>query len=302
MRILVTGGSGFIGSHVVDALRAEGYRVKVIDVRPPHRPDVEWEMVDLLNASEVDGALRGADAVFHLAAKADVNDVFAQPVESVALNVVGTVNVLEAVRKAGVGRIVLASTVWVYTATTASDVDEDTLLDLQTDRHLYVTTKVASEMMCRDYWNLFGVPFTVLRYGIPYGPRMRARTVIGAFVQRALAGEPVVIDGDGAQERAFVYVGDLARAHVLALDPTAAGRTYNLEGAEYVSVRRVAETVQRLVGPLKIEKRSSRPGDYTVKHVSAQRAGEELAWKPEVSFEDGMVRTIDWFKTASRNA
>src|SRR5205823_3588765 len=121
----------------------------------------------------------------------------------VALNVVGTANVLEAVRKADIGRIILASTVWVYMATHESDVDEDTRLDLQTDRHLYVTTKVASEMICRDYWNLFGVPFTVLRYGIPYGPRMRPRTVIGAFVQRALAGEPILIDGDGAQARAF---------------------------------------------------------------------------------------------------
>jgi UDP-glucose 4-epimerase len=300
--IVVTGGAGFIGSHVVDALCDAGHHVTVVDVRAPHRADVGWESVDLLDPFELQWAVRGVDAVFHLGAKADVNDVIAEPTGSVALNVVGTANVLEAARKVGVGRVVLASTVWVYSATRESDVDEDTLLDVHTDRHLYVTTKVASEMMCRDYATLFDVPFTVLRYGIPYGPRMRPRTVIGAFVQRALAGQTITIDGDGSQERAFVYVEDLARAHVLALDPRAAGRTYNLEGSELVSVRRVADVVRELIGEVAIEHRPSRPGDYTVRHVSAQRALDELGWKPEVSFEEGMARTIEWFRAASRRA
>ena len=300
--IVVTGGAGFIGSHVVDALRDEGHRVRVLDIRMPHRNDVDWESVDLLDTNALTRAVAGADVVYHLAAKADVNDVYADPVGSVALNVVGTSALLQAAREQSVGRVVLASTVWVYSATNDSDVDEDTLLDLHTDRHLYVTTKVASEMMCRDFASLFGVPFTVLRYGIPYGPRMRARTVIGAFVQRALAGEPIVIDGDGKQARAFVYVGDLARAHVLALDPRAVGRTYNLEGAEHVSVRQVAETVQRLVAPVPIEHRAGRPGDYSTKQVSAQRACEELDWKPEIPFDEGMRLTVDWFRTTSRSA
>src|SRR5262249_52157004 len=158
-----------------------------------------------------------SEAIFHLAAMADVNDIFAAPVESVALNTLGTVKVLEAARQAEAGRVILASTVWVYAATTGQVVDESTCFQPETDRHLYVSTKVAAEMMCRDYANLYKRPYTVLRYGIPYGPRMRDNLVIAAFIRRALQGEPLKIDGDGRQERSFVYIEDLARAHVLAL-------------------------------------------------------------------------------------
>jgi UDP-glucose 4-epimerase len=176
--VSVTGGSGFIGSSVVDALREAGHDVRVLDPLPPHRDDVEWRDVDVMDLDGLTSALEGSGPVIHLAAMADVNDVIAAPARATEVNVVGTVNVLEAARRADAGRVILASTVWVYDAARGERVDETTPFDPHTDRHLYVSQKIAAELACRDYLNLFQRPFTVLRLGIPYGPRMRATTVL----------------------------------------------------------------------------------------------------------------------------
>jgi UDP-glucose 4-epimerase len=293
--VAITGGSGFIGSHVTDALLDAGYRVRVLDKRAPQRGDADWANVDVLDQDALTKAVRGTSAIFHLAAMADVNDILVAPVESVALNTVGTVRVLEAARAAEAGRVILASTVWVYAASTKAIVDETTAFEPETDRHIYVSTKVASEMMCRDYLTLYGRPYTVLRYGIPYGPRMRDNCVAAAFFKRAFRGEALLIDGDGLQERFFVYVGDLARAHVLALNPIAENRTYNLDGDEPVSIRRIAETVRDLVGNVEVTFGPPRPGDLKARVVSTDRAREELGWIPRVSFGEGMRRTLAWY-------
>ncbi|HPU39259.1 MAG TPA: NAD-dependent epimerase/dehydratase family protein, partial [Microthrixaceae bacterium] len=150
--VAVTGGSGFIGSNVVDALIESGRSVRVIDTVEPHRSDVEWvKDANILDVDSLKPAVDGTEAVFHLAAMADVNDIYANPAHAVALNVQGTVNVLEAGRLTGAGRTVLASTVWVYGSTVGDVVDESTPFTEDMDRHLYITTKIASEFACRDY-------------------------------------------------------------------------------------------------------------------------------------------------------
>ncbi len=295
--VAVTGGSGFIGSHVVDALLAAGHRVRVLDQRPPHRPDADWLPVDILDVPTLTAALRDADFVYHLAAVADVNDVVADPVGAVQVNVTGTAAVLEAARRAEAGRVILASTVWVYSASLPQEVDEETCFAPSTDRHLYATTKIAAEMLCRDYWTLYKRPYTVLRYGIPYGPRMREALVICTFIRRALQGEPLILSGGGTQVRYFVYVEDLARAHVLAMAPVAENRTYNLEGPRPVSIREIAEGVRALVGEqVRIEVGPSRTGDLAPKRVSARRAWQELGWRPEVDFNEGLRRSFEWYR------
>jgi UDP-glucose 4-epimerase len=158
-----------------------------------------------------------------------------------------------------------------------------------------VSTKVASEMMCRDYATLYQRPFTVLRYGVPYGPRMRDNCVAAAFFKRAFRGEPLRIDGDGRQERFFVYVGDLARAHVLALNPAATNRTYNLDGDTPVSIRQIAERVRELVGDVTVEYGPSRPGDLKARVVKTDRARDEIGWTPQVDFDEGMRRTFEHY-------
>ena len=298
MRVGVTGASGFIGSHVVDALVSAGHDVAVIDLRAPHRPDVEHREASILDSAAMNDAAAGLAALFHLAAVADVNDVVADPAAAIELNVTGTVRALEAVRNNGVQRFLLASTVWVYSSIPPMEgetVDETALVDPAAVRHVYTTSKIAAEMLCHDYWNMHRLPFTVLRYGIPYGPRMRFSLVIPVFVRKALRGEALTLSGDGSQHRKFVYVEDLARAHVLALRDAAQNRTYNLDGAEKISILRIAETVLRLTGADQpIEFMPARAGDYAGKDVVSEKAARELGWVPQIDFDEGMKRTVPW--------
>jgi UDP-glucose 4-epimerase len=297
-RTIVTGGSGFIGSHVVDALRDAGHEVTVIDHRArPHRSDVGFEDIDLMDLSSVLAATRGAEHVFHLAAVSNVNYAFKYPVYTTALNVVGTANVLEAARQNGARRFYLASTVWVYNGSPDGEgLDERTPFYLDGAGHIYTSTKMASEMVCHNYGQLYGVPFTVLRYGIPYGPRMREELLIPVFIRKALAGEPLSVAGKGEQYRKFVYVRDLADAHVAAMRDSAAGQTYNLEGARKVTVLEVAESIRRAIGEhVRIEFTPARPGDFGGKDVSGEKARRELDWWPRVDFAAGLEWTVDWF-------
>ncbi len=164
------------------------------------------------------GAAFSCDAVAHLAAVADVNDVHAEPEDAERVNARGTVAVLEAARRAGVKRIVYASTIWVYSDCQQETVDEDTLLPPPS--HLYTSTKLAGELYCKAYQELYGIDYTILRFGIPYGPRAREAAVIPAFVGKALRGEPLTLAGDGGQSRRFVYVEDLAEGVALGLSAT----------------------------------------------------------------------------------
>jgi UDP-glucose 4-epimerase len=296
--VSVTGGSGFIGSSVVDALLAAGHDARVLDPRPPHRDDVDWRQVDVLDLDALTEQLDGSGPVIHLAAMADVNDVIAAPARATEVNVVGTVNVLEAARQTAAGRVILASTVWVYEATRGERVDERACFDPDTNRHLYVSTKIAAELACRDYLSLYGRPFTVLRLGIPYGPRMRPTTVLASFFRRALAGETLRIDGDGRQVRNFVYVTDLAEAFVRALEPEAENMVINLNGPEPVSIRRLAELTQQLVPGALVEFGPARPGDLAPRVVVSERAGDVLGWTPGVAIDEGVRRTFEWYLRA----
>lgn len=298
-RVVVTGGSGFIGSHVVDALVDSGHQVTVIDHRVrPHRPDVAFEDVDLMDLSSVLAATKGAEHIFHLAAVSNVNYAYKYPVYSTALNVMGTTHILEAARINGARRVHLASTVWVYNgAPDGNPANETVPFYLEGAGHIYTTSKMAAEMLCHNYSQLYKVPITILRYGIPYGPRMREELLIPIFIKKALNGQPLTISGKGEQYRNFVYVRDMAEAHVLAMKDKGANQTYNLEGTRKVTVLEVAEGIKKVLGDdVKLEFVPARPGDFGGKEVSASKAHQELDWFPTVSFEEGMKRTVEWFR------
>ena len=143
---------------------------------------------------------------------------------------------------------------------------------------------------------MYDQDFTILRYGIPYGPRARGGTVIALFVRKALNGKPLTIMGDGSQYRNFIYVEDLAEGNVAALQDVARNQTYNLEGIRPVTIKEVAETVKRLIGNVDIEYKEVRAGDYEGKIVSNDRTRKELGWEPNVDFEEGVRKYIEWYK------
>jgi UDP-glucose 4-epimerase len=292
---LVTGGSGFIGSHVVDVLVERGHTPVNFDRvdSPHHEPgSVETVLGDATDVDALAAAMDGCDSVIHLAAMADVNDVQADPEGAELANSRATLAVLEAARRAEVCRVVYGSTIWVYSDVPETEVCEETRL--APPAHLYTATKLAGELYCRSYAELYGVEYTVLRFGIPYGPRARDATVLAAFTKKALGGEPLTVAGSGDQTRRFVYVEDLADGIVRGLEPAAANRIYNLTGSETTTILEIAQTVKRLLGNAEIVHTPARPGDFGGKEVSSERALAELGWQPATPFCEGARRYVEW--------
>lgn len=295
MKVLVTGGSGFIGSHVVDKLRDKGIAVRVYDgVMPTFRKDIEYYQGSILDMTALGFAMYGVDAVFHLAAIADVKNVYNNPHYSEEINVRGTINILETARRSNMKKVIYGSTTWVYSEADANIVDEST--PLHAPSHLYTVTKLAGEYYCQSYSKLYGLEVTILRYGIPYGPRARDGAVIPIFVKKALNGEPLTIAGDGSQFRKFIYVEDLADGNVAALQSIAKNKIYNLDGKERITIKQIAEIIQKHGGNVKIEYIPERPGDFSGKEISSELAKKELGWEPKVSFEEGVRRYIGWYR------
>jgi UDP-glucose 4-epimerase len=296
LRVLVTGGSGFIGSHVLDVLVERGHKPLNFDrVESPHHEGdaIDTVLGDATDADALAAAMDGCEAVIHLAAMADVNDVQKDPEGAEVANARATLAVLEAARRAGVGRVVYGSTIWVYSDVPETEVCEQTRLE--PPAHLYTATKLAGELYCRSYAELYDLEYTVLRFGIPYGPRARDATVLAAFTRKALGGEPLTVAGSGDQTRRFVYVEDLADGVVRAAEePAAANRIYNLTGSETTTILEIAEAVRDLLGDAEIVHTPARAGDFGGKEVSSERALAELGWAPVTPFREGARRYVEW--------
>lgn len=293
MKVLVTGGSGFIASHVVDKLKDAGHEPLNYDLRPsPYRDDIEFAEGSITDVDTLERAMLGCDAVMHLAAAADVNEVNADPLWAEELNARGTACVLEAARRAGVKRVVYSSTIWVYQDNKELEIDEDVNPALPS--HLYTAGKLAGEAYCTSYKALYDLDYTILRFGIPYGPRAREATVLALFVGKLLKGEPITLAGGGTQTRRFVYVEDIADACVRALAPEAANRVYNLVGTEETSIREVAEKAQELVGEGEVLITEGRAGDFAGAVISGARVERELGWTPQTNFAEGARKYVEW--------
>jgi UDP-glucose 4-epimerase len=303
VKVLVTGGAGFIGSHVVDKLLDRGIRPRVLDMVPSpwHTPEqVDTRIGDLTDPDAVTDAAEGCDAILHLAAVADVNEVTIDPAFAEEVNARGTLNVLEAARAHNVGRVIYASTIWVYNGCRAEEVDEEAALGLAS--HVYTATKVAGEMYCTSYAELYDLEYTILRFGIPYGPRARPAAVVPQFVRKALAGEPLTVAGKGEQTRRFVYVEDLAEGVVAGLAPAAANRIFNLVGEEDTSILDIAQVVRALVGDVDIVHTPARLGDFRGVRVLGDRAAAELGWRASTRFAEGVSRYLEWYRTTHDEA
>ena len=296
MKVGVIGGSGFIGSHVVDKLVDAGHDVTVFDIMTPHRPDVRHVVADILDPARTTLALAGEfDAIYLLAAVANVNDVYHIPVESTQTNVMAVANVLEAARRTGAKRVILASTAWVYGMTERPEVDEDTPLNVDSVNHVYTATKVAAEMLCHSYSKLYKLDTTILRYGIPYGPRARMGTVLATFVNRAMRGAHRH-QGDGSAWRNFVYVEDWRWA-IAALQDAGKTRssTSKARAHQRAADRRQGQEFFEGRHPLR-----RRPRRGLAPKIVSNKKAERLSWKPTVSSTTAPPTTSAGPRKASR--
>jgi UDP-glucose 4-epimerase len=304
---LVTGGAGFIGSHLVDALVEAGCAVSVLDdLSSGSRANLDAVagrirllQADIRDSAAVAAAAAGCEVVFHLAAVVSVPKTIEDPLGSAAVNETGSLLLFEAARAAGARRVVFASSSAVYG-------DEPTLpkREEMAPKPLspYAVQKLAVEHYLRVYTDLFGLESVGLRFFNVFGPRQDPSSpysgVISIFMARALEGTPPLIHGDGRQTRDFVYVGDVVRALIAAAEaPAAAGRVFNVGTGRAVAVLELWEAIAAFSGA-----RSSpahgppRPGDVPHSVSAIDAAREALGFLPQVDFEQGLKRTWAWYR------
>ena len=303
MRTLVTGGAGFIGSHLVDALVAAGHDVVVVDdlsrgTRHQVHPQAELIVLDICDAELGDVVGRAApDVVFHEAAQIDVRESVRDPLADAGTNVVGTVNVLAACADAGVRRVVFASTGGAIYGDTENIPTPET--HACAPESPYGTAKLCAEAYGGTFHRIRGLEFVALRYGNVYGPRQDPHGeagVVAIFATRLLRGEPCVINGDGGQTRDYVYVGDVVAANLQALAVTSPA-VFNIGTGIETDVNQLYARLRDAAGSsLDAEHGPAKPGEQRRSALDIACAREVLQWAPAVGLDDGLRRTLDFFR------
>jgi len=305
MRILVTGGAGFIGSHTVDAIiAAGGDQVAVIDdlsagKRDQVNPAAAFYHADIRNRDEVRLIFdrEKPEVMVHLAAQMDVRKSVTDPVFDAEVNITGFLNLMEAGRQHGLRRVVFSSTGGaIYGEQDAFPCDEE---HPKRPVSPYGVAKLATEAYLFFYRLQYGIDYAAMRYANVYGPRQDPHGeagVVAIFCGRMLEGKPCMIFGDGGQTRDYVYVGDVVRANVAAIAADTAGAINVGTGIE-TSVNRLYESIAAAAGVnIRPEYAPGRPGEQSRSVISPARAERELGWKPEVSLGDGLKRTFEFFR------
>jgi len=303
MRILVTGGAGFIGSHVVDAYVAAGHEVIVVDDLSTGRrenlnPRARFHQLDITDPAVVDLVRDARPAVLnHHAAQMDVRRSVTDPLFDARVNILGTVNLLEGARRANVRRVLFVSSGGaVYGEQEAFPAPESHPTNPVSP---YGVSKRAGELYAFFYQAEYQLPFVALRYANVYGPRQDPHGeagVVAIFSGRMLRAEPVTVNGDGKQTRDYVYVGDVARASLLALESTATG-PFNIGTGVETDVNALARLLLEATGGRsQVRHGPAKPGEQRRSVVDCRRAAEVLGWRPQVPLAEGLGRTVEWFR------
>lgn len=309
---LVTGGAGFIGSHIVEALVSEGVRVVVVDnLTTGHKhnlesllPAITFHKGDIRDAALLDKAASNVEVVFHEAAVVSVPLSVENPVESADINDQGALQVLEAARRQGCRRVVLASSSAVYGDDPTLPKEEKMSPQPQSP---YAVQKLTNEHYAGLYTALYGLETVCLRYFNVFGPRQDPSSaysgVISLFMDRAAQGRPPVIYGDGEQTRDFISVQDVVRANLLAASAEAAvGRVFNVGRGDAISINTLWQRVADLAGiDLVPDHAAPRSGDIRHSLSTIARAREAMAFAPQVSLSDGLKETYRWYQGQRHN-
>lgn len=307
---LVTGGAGFIGSHLVDRLLAEGWQVTVIDnfdpfydpavkLRniAPHREYKNYKLIeaDILDMITLRESLNGSyDVIVHLAAKAGVRPSIQDPIGYQEVNVRGTQNLLELAREWGVKQFVFASSSSVYGVNPNVPWREDDCVLMPISP--YAATKVAGELLGHVYSHLYGIRFIVLRFFTVYGPRQRPDLAIHKFARLMLKGKPIPVYGDGSSRRDYTYIDDIIHGVRAAMDYTATlYEVINLGNNHTVSLMEMVQALEEVLGvEAKLEFLPPQPGDVPQTWADVEKAGRLLDYKPMIYLESGLAKFWKW--------
>jgi nucleoside-diphosphate-sugar epimerase len=310
MKCLVTGAAGFIGSHLCEHLLAAGHSVAGLDAFIPYYPRALKEANLLacrahrlftfhaldLRRDALEEALAGVEVIFHLAAMPGLAKSWTEFELYQSCNLTGTHRLLEAARQLpGLRRFLYASTSSVYGRFSSGDESLPT-------RPIspYGVTKLAAENLCRAHAEEHGLPLVVLRYFSVYGPRQRPDMGYARFIQAMLAGEPVVVYGDGLQVRGNTYVADCVEASVAAV-VAPCGETYNVGGGEAVSVWDVLHKLEAILGrPAPVRREDARPGDQRSTFADTTRLQRHLGWRPLMTLDEGLAQQVAWQQLATQ--
>jgi UDP-glucuronate 4-epimerase len=310
MRILVTGGAGFIGSHLVEKLLAAGHDVEIIDdfndfydpqIKRANIADVAKEIavhdVDLRNNDAVRNLFRRQkfEMIAHLAARAGVRPSIQQPKLYYDTNVAGTLHLLEAAHLTGVGRFIFASSSSVYGASKKTPFSEDQHLTQTLSP--YAATKIAGEFLCSTFSHLYQMRVVALRYFTVYGPRQRPDLAIHQFTKKIHAGKPIDQFGDGTTRRDYTYIDDIVQGTMAALKYEGARfDIFNLGESETIQLKDLIAAIENVLGKkAKINQLPEQPGDMPLTCADISKAKKLLGYNPSTKFEDGLPRFVDWF-------
>lgn len=313
LKYLVTGGAGFIGSNIVEELLKRGYSVRVLDnfstgqrknvklVQQSTQPEDRLEIIegDLRSYHIVQEVVQDIDYILHQGALPSVPRSVNDPLTSNEVNVVGTLNLLQSARKAGVKRLVYASSSSIYG-------DNPTLPKIETMEPMplspYAISKLAAEQYCRVFYQLYGFETVVLRYFNVFGPRQDPNSfysaVIPKFIVAALQNKTLTVHGDGLQSRDFTYIANVVNTNLLACEsPDAVGQVMNVScGQRYTLLDLIRELEVLLGKPIEVQHKKSRPGDVKHSQADISRARELLGYEPLVGFKEGLARTVAWYR------
>lgn len=302
MKVLVTGGAGFIGSHIVDQLIASGHQVVVIDnLSSGHRQQVNkrasFYEIDLTDEQVMPViAQEQPQVIVHQAAQTRVDVSIDQPAHDAKTNILGTIHLLEGARQAGTKKIVFASTAAVYGNPSYLPIDEQHPVQPLSG---YGAAKAAAEHYIQIYHYLYGIEYTILRYANVYGLRQDPRGeggVVSIFIDKILHNQHVTVFGDGEQTRDYVYVEDIARANVLAIEQ-ANGEVINVGTGVQTNIKQLVALFEKIAQrPIRKEYGPERSGDIQHSYFAYQKAKESLAWEPQISLEEGLRRTFLYYR------
>jgi UDP-glucuronate 4-epimerase len=310
MRVLVTGGAGFIGSHLCEALLRRGDAVVALDnfddfYAPARKrenlagcagnPRFTLVEGDIRDAAAVAAALHGVECIVHLAARAGVRPSIEQPLLYQDVNVGGTLVLLEAARQHAIRRFIFASSSSVYGNNPSVPFRETDNVDHPISP--YAATKKAGELLCHTYAHLFGIAITCLRFFTVYGPRQRPDLAIHKFAGLIEAGAPVPVFGDGSMSRDFTYIDDIVAGTLAALDRCAGFHLYNLGESSPVSVNDLLAALERALGRQAVRRQLPlQPGDVDRTYADVSRAREELGYRPSTDLTTGLARFVAWLR------